>query len=569
MIKATVNQLQADKRQVEVIRLRTVDPQLAMLSIEKLFGIGEALEEGEKPNPNMPRVDADPITRSLLIRGSQPQIDDIRKLLVKMGEQDTDGESGDRSLTSGRGNLRMIPIDAATARRALEQMNTIWPTVRKNEIRTVRPSRPIRGLREAISPDTTSPSPREIRGERSVREKVEPAPNETDGRTVSESTTSKYIQLEVPEETDASGEVATSTSGPLPAVIVTIGDQGLLIASEDLEALDEFEDIFMTLADRLFTGSREMAIFYLRFAKSDVASEMLKQFISGGSSSSGGGTTLLGSLAGAALGNSGIGSMLGLGGGAGGSSSARISSGTTIISDPRLNAVIVQATPKELDFIEQLLKILDTSKSPERIETVPRPRAIPVVNTDAESVAEIVRSVYATRLAGGASASANRQPSPEEFMRALSGQKNPSKSINNSIQDQVRVNISVDTRRNALLVVAPDSLFEEIKELVADLDFATPELAQTVQYGQVKGSSPEMIRAAIATMMGDEQEMARKDSSSKQNKASGGNGSNQKGQQQPGFEEMRRRVEFFRSIQNRAAKDKASAAKKAAGKRGK
>ena len=292
---------------------------------------------------------------------------------------------------------------------------------------------------------------------------------------------------------------------------------------------------------------------------------MLKQFISGGSSSSGGGSTLLGSLAGAALGNSGIGSMLGLGGGSSGGGSARISSGTTVISDPRLNAVIVQATPKELDFIEQLLKLLDKSNSPERIETVPRPRAIPIVNTDAEAVAQIVRSVYATRLAGGGS-TANRQPSPEDFMRAISGQKNTSKTINNSIQDQVRVNISVDSRRNALLVVAPDSLFEEIKELVADLDFATPELAQTVKYGQVKGSSPEMIRAAIATMMGEQQETTSKQSS----KTANGNGKqtpDQKGG--PGFEEMRRRMEFFKAIQNRAAKDKASAKKAAAGKRGK
>ena len=470
----------------------------------------------------------------------------------------------------------MIPIDAATARRALEQMNSIWPSVRKNRIRTVRPSKAIRGTRPGtdVSPENVEPpAPEPVvtpAGETSVGEESDSLLN-----SVSTSRLSKYVvQIESAAsqseedqtstddagETDASDETELKLAN-LPDVIVTIGDQGLLIASEDTEALDEFEELFMTLADRLFAGSREMAIFYLKHAKSDVASEMLKQFItgsSGSSSSGGGGTTLLGTLAGAALGNSGIGSMLGLGGGGAAGGSARISSGTTIISDPRLNAVIVQATPKELDFIEDLLQLLDKSSSPEQIQTVPRPRAIAVVNTDAEAVAEIVRSVYATRLAGGGSVS-NRQSSPEEFMRALSGQKNTSKTINNAIQDQVKVNISVDKRRNALLVVAPDWLFEEIKSLVADLDFATPELAETVRYGRAKGSSPEMIRNAISTIMNEQI-----DEPTKMDKKSSNSKETNNQQRPPGLDEIKRRMDFFKAIQNRAAKDRASAAKKKA-----
>ena len=143
-IRATIDQMQQDGRLVEVIRLRTVDPQLAMLSIEKLFGPDEGSEE---PDPNAPRVDANPMSRSLLIRGSAAQIRDIRTLLAKMGEDDS--ESGRGGLGSGRGNLRMIPVNASMARRAMEQLNAIWPTVRKNRIRTVTPSSSIRGLRPA------------------------------------------------------------------------------------------------------------------------------------------------------------------------------------------------------------------------------------------------------------------------------------------------------------------------------------------------------------------------------------------------------------------------------------
>lgn len=556
IIRATVKQMQADPRQVEVIKLRTVDPQLAMLSIEKLFGIGEEAEDAP-PNPNTPRVDADPISRSLLIRASEAQINDIRSLLVKMGEQDSSSADGDRSLTSGRGNLRMIPIDAATARRAMERMNTIWPTVRGNRIRTVTPSSSIRSSRTGVEVTPSSESGQKTN---------EPTTRSDDGSVESRlKTTSRYVVAQQQEgveektpESDAS--LDSNDRGDLPEVIVTLGEQGLLIASEDTKALDEFEELFMTLADDMFAGSRQMTIFYLKYAKAEVASEMLKQFITGGASSdSGGGGTLLGSLAGAALGNSGIGSMLGLGGGGGGGS-ARISSGTTIIADPRLNAVVVQATPKELDFIQELLKTLDRSHSPERIETIPRPRAIPVLNTDAEAVAEVVRSVYATRLAGGAGQQ-QKQPSPEDFIRAMSGQKNSNKSISNSIQDQVNVNISVDKRRNALLVVAPNSLFEEIKELVAELDFATPELAETIRYGRASGSSPELIRRALASMGINEVDEAETSQSTSSKKSS--NPTNNNRSSRPGMEEMKRSMDFFKAIQARNAKEQA-ARKKAA-----
>ena len=67
-IRATIEQLQQDRRAVEVIRLRMVDPQIALMSIEKLFGPPEGQEEVDT---NAPRVDIDPINRSLMIRGSQ------------------------------------------------------------------------------------------------------------------------------------------------------------------------------------------------------------------------------------------------------------------------------------------------------------------------------------------------------------------------------------------------------------------------------------------------------------------------------------------------------------------
>jgi type II secretory pathway component GspD/PulD (secretin) len=545
-IRATVEQMQQDRREVEVIRLRRVDPQLAMLSIEKLFG---SLQGEESPDPNVPIVDADLTNRSLLIRGSQSQIADIRGLLAKMGEADIDPH--DDSPTSGRGNLRMIPVDAATARRALDQMNNIWPSVRKNAVRVVTPSSSIRGIRpgSSIQPDE---------------------PESSDRGPLDETKTLTRARLHYVASVQKVNGASNISSDELPThadVIVTLGDHGLLVASEDVEALDDFEDVFRTLTDQLFTGARELVVFYLKHAKAQVAAELIKQVVGGGGSgrSSGGGGSLLSTLAGAALGGSEagglIGSLLNVGGGS--SAPATISRGTKIIADPRLNALIVQATPKELDFIEQILRVLDTSTSPETIETIPRPRTILVMNTDAEEVAEMVQKVYASRMTG--QGSRRREPTPEEFLRAMSGQKNSSKDIKDEVSEQLRMSISVDRRRNALIVVAPDSLFLEVEELVAQLDVARPDLQETIRVQTVR-TSPENIRNALASILGQEtrRETRRETTKNAQRPANGVTReppTESAETQSP--EEIKRRMEFFKAIQRANAKKDARQAKPA------
>lgn len=572
-IRATIDQLQADRRIVEVVRLRAIDPQLAMLSIEKLFPSTAGDEEGMVDTA--PIVDADPVTRSLMIRGSQSQIDDIKTLLTKMGEDESgDGRSG---IAGGGGKLRLIPVDAATARRAMEQINTIWPTMRKNRIRTVTPSSRVRGVRTSPGPGSSPLSP--------VDERIRHSVPTRDGKASSSSLESSRTPSGRVDEADTVLRVGTSTlpvaqnlagasaqdttnvpatdtsegDERLPEVLITFGEQGLLIASEDMEALDEFEQLFLAVSDRMFAGTRELSVFYLRYVKADVAAEFVRQFVGGASSgSSGGGGTLLGNLAGAALGGSGsgiIGTLLGAGGS---SSSVSLSKGTSVIADPRLNALVVQATPKELDFIDDLLQVLDRANSPSVIETVPRPRAIPVIHANADDIAEIVRSVYASRLSGGSQTGQMRPPSPEEFLKAISGQKNTGKEIAAAIGDQVGVSISVDARRNALIVIAPESLFVEIEDLVGELDFPLPERRETVRYGTVGNASPDMIRNLVATLMDEESSQPAVEAK----KRSGSNAVATPTPRGPNMEDMKRRMEFLRAMQKMSGQNQAAAKKR-------
>ena len=129
-IKATIEQLDSH-RPMAVIRLHSLDPQLAVAAINKMFGITDA----KTPPANAPQVDADVTTRQLLVHGTEGQIAQIRQLLEQMGETEI------ASATAANDNkVRMLTVSPRSARAILEQIQNVWPVTHKNRIREVAPS---------------------------------------------------------------------------------------------------------------------------------------------------------------------------------------------------------------------------------------------------------------------------------------------------------------------------------------------------------------------------------------------------------------------------------------------
>jgi type II secretory pathway component GspD/PulD (secretin) len=205
-----------------------------------------------------------------------------------------------------------------------------------------------------------------------------------------------------------------------------------------------------------------------------------------------------------ALGNMG-GNMVNamMGGGSGGpAASITGSSSVLIVPDTRLNALIVQASPADLDLMEQLLRVIDRVDVPESTVN-PRPRLIPVRNTSATQLADIIREVYQDRLS---SANRNRQPSPEEFIQMLrggaGGRGGSGGSSRRSPAEAQKFSISVDTRTNSLVVSAAEPLFQEIQLLVQTLDHATSETNQAIRVVTLKRSNPSTLQKALTAIVG-------------------------------------------------------------------
>lgn len=573
-IRATLDEMQVDAKIVEVIQLHVLDPQLAVLSITQMLGSGTA------EDPSGPTVDADPNTRQLLVRGTAGQIAQIRELLKKLGE--TEGPTGS---ASRGGNVRMLPLSSAAARAALGQMRNVWPAMRHNKIREITPSAEIPSMRihesEPARPTIPAdflyelfnanpgiePPPARPPAERPVPEDPAPEPAAGDKTTAaprpgplfggSVSLVSQPGEEAGPEESET--EPAQIPSEPVPQneppeIVVSVGPGGLMIACQDVQVLNDFEDMLNALAGSALSGEPGLTIFYLKYAKAATVAPTLSSIISGSTLSMS--SPLLDSEDG------GLGTLLGLGSSTG---SIASSGPVQIIPETRLNALIVQANPADLDMIKQLLEILDQRESPEDVMVEPKPRTIPVYNAPAEEIAEIVKELYQDRLvrsSGSSGGSSGRQPSPQEFFEAMrrgggSGSSRGGGSSRSTATENVqRMSIAVDARNNALIVSAPEPLFEEVRTLIESLDQAALDSHHTLATVTLKGVSPEMIQQALSALVGDAVQFGNSGSSGSRSSSSRGSstGSRPSSSSSGGgssSEDMRRRMEFMRAMQER------------------
>lgn len=572
-IRATLEQMQRDARRVEVIRLTRVDPQTAVLSINKLFSAD--IEGGAA---NAPKVDADPVSRNLLIRANESQLTQIRSLLEKMGEAGTSTTAAGGTASSGGGNVRMLPYNSRTARAALEQLEQVWSVTRQNKIRVVTPSAVVPALRagESSNPATQAPGGETLDAVRpgvapssapmplrkpaveekppaaapAARDARRPDDRSSAGATGTKRTTAAIFVKQPEGKSDEQAD--EPVKGQPPAIIVAPGTNSLMIASEDTEALDEFEALLATFASRQFAGGQQYTIYYLANANCTVVAETLEAIFGAGPvASSGGGGSLLGDIAGSVLGGGASGglvsSLLNLGGSSGGSSTASTGS-VSIIPETRLNALIVQASPGDLDTIELLLKILDQAEVPES-GVSPKPRMIAVKNTSATQIAEIIREVYQEKMV---SANRQRQPSPEEFIQLLRGGGGGSSGGRggssggsrgrNAAADAQKMTVGVDTRTNSLIVAAPQQLFDEVKQMVETLDTATSENNTAVKVVALQRSNASTVQKALSAIAGEKVRGGQvADTSSSGGGSSGSRSSSE-------ADQMRQRIEMFNSL---------------------
>src|SRR5262249_19101259 len=143
------------------------------------------------------------------------------------------------------------------------------------------------------------------------------------------------------------------------------------------QALNEFETLLSAMLGTKFRGgSAQYTIFYLKHARAAAAATFLGNVfhgtVSSGSSGGGGFADAFAQRAFGAFGGGLLGQMMDSGNdntaNVGNVTGAKGTGGAIeIFPDARLNALFVQASPADIDVIEQLLKVIDKDDSEQDI----------------------------------------------------------------------------------------------------------------------------------------------------------------------------------------------------------
>lgn len=596
-IRETIKQMQLSRPGFEVIPLKRLSPASAVDSIKKFFataGVPDAATTSTAAKETgipAPTVEADVSARQIIVRGTKSQIEDIKTLLEKLGEDGTGGR------VISRETIRSIPLSPAATSLVLDQLKEIWPKIEQNEIRVVAPSAivPMRSTQDLLPKPKEKGEPSELNelidetfdkdsapGNRSTG-LSEPVRYRTVRRTVvreldSEDHQPVYQPIVAPDASEELSETEllkrqmaelqdrldrlqapaspaeTPKESPAPPeapavpekkgapVVVSSGPNGLMISSEDPEALDRLEELIRLLSDETVLGQTGMQVYYLKNSTAEVVSQTLQ--------------TLLGATSSLSLGVSGSGSvdtspnfegeqraaLMGL-----------LSFGNTIektgpvsiAADSRLNALFIQANPVDHKTIQRLLPILDQADPPGGdILTKPKPRLIPLENMRAEDAMQAVETIYAHRLRGGSSGTgqqggsrgsggSSRSSGPsrmgmpgmpgmpggmgmpgmpggmpgmpggpgmmiQQLMSRMGGQNTA-----NAKEQEATMTLGVDSRSNSLIVSAPESLFLEVETFVKELDFYASQTQTETVVVSLANINSDLARQTISNIVGD------------------------------------------------------------------
>jgi type II secretory pathway component GspD/PulD (secretin) len=496
IIDEIIDTLAGETSDFQVIQLDNIDTQAAILTLEKFFGKQSSKDAKDASAGKGPIFYGDTLTRRIMVKGTKQEVEQVRELLDKV-------QSTGPTLEGLRNNARFLPYSGKSADKVLNQIDILWEaTKKKGRIRKIEPKD-----RESDEPKADAKS----------SASMSPAGDEDMLATDPSIAGVRLARLQDPagqtEEKKEDGE--TKESDGTDEVKIFRGPNGLIITSDDPQLLNEFDEIARVVQEQMAASPTEPTVFYLQHISAAAADELIRGVLSGSSASSsggGGGGGLLGEVASSVLGGGGfLGSLLGMGGG--GSSATSASSGSStasgdvyITADPRQNALWVQANGLDMQLIEQLIEIIDTETGPVDIRTRGIPRIIYLETAPVAQVEATVKAVFADRLASNAQAASQRPPSPQEFIEALrggGGGRNRG-SAPKELKEQT-MSITADTKNNALIVMAPKQLFDDVEALVKELDKTAEGAEDSVVVVPLGGEvNPTTIRSALSSVFGSQ-----------------------------------------------------------------
>lgn len=444
------------KRDVEVIPLRRSNPSAVASFLNEMFSNDDRDER--------PMVRAELASRSIIVRGTDNQIEQVRDALQEFGEPGID-----ESRLQSTPRIRRIEVGKSRAGQVAKSAERLFSMDSPNgiDIRVVIPGegndsvgneRPLRqnrtGSGNQVAPETT------IETIETLNHSCNSTPRERVSRLDdSILLTDAVVSSSLVTRQDPSAALPAQVSDRAKVRIEVAGDD-LMISSGDPEALQAVESTIRELV-RQMPSRTSWTVFYLRVAEAQRAATQLYELVND-----------------SLLMTSGNGVFL----------TDQTVEPLRIIPDQRTNALFVSGVQEQVDEVEKFLGFIDATEVPGSFIDR-KPHAIEVQYADVNEVAELLRTLYKDYLVDPVAerARARRSRSNDDRDRADDDDESRGRSTQNrsptptSDSPGIRLTLAVDTVTGELLVACNDQLFKEIESVVKQRDEAARERQPTIE----------------------------------------------------------------------------------------
>ncbi|MCC9644587.1 hypothetical protein LOC71_20120 [Rhodopirellula sp. JC740] len=450
-------------RTVEVIPLRRSNPSAAANFLNELFANADRDER--------PSIQAELASRSVIVRGTENQVEEVRAALMKLGE------SGRAGSIAGRGpGIRRVQVGSSNARSIAEAARQVFSDGPSNQpqIRIVVPGQhsPDRDPATSDPPEQSTDEwsmPNQDMLHRSIPAETAP---QTSGLLEHETA---YEQSRDADTLIGTTYVALPSSNEKRSKVQVIvdGDE-LIISSGDPGALQAVEGTIRELA-RQMPARKTWTVFYLRVAEASKAATQLTDLIYEPNSA--------GLTSGVFLADTSSDSI-------------------RIVPDKRTNSLLINGTAEQLVSAERFLEIIDATEVPGSFIDR-KPHAIKVEYANVNEIAELIRTLYkdylvdpAAERARAARSSRRGRDNDDDDDDRRERDERPVVSSDQNDSPGIRLTLAVDEQTQEILVACNDQLFEEIQTVVKERDTAASQNQPVVQTIDLPpGTEAEVLRA--------------------------------------------------------------------------
>jgi type II secretory pathway component GspD/PulD (secretin) len=498
-IQETLKKLDGSARQAEVIALRRLRADEVAGTIRMLMGVEQDKKDdnqrrnyfsydfynqrNKETSKDMLRIGVNAESNQLILWANEYESEEIKKLLLKLGELPPEARSDQRVRTIDGNRSEQMREYLERLKRTFDQKGIELEIPAESEFKSDEPTD------KAKPSDPDKPVPK-------APELIQIGANEPKSKSHDATRTNLFVATEttqqsgnsdVPGKSDAPGKSAVAGKS---AVKIRFDEQGnLVLESDDTKALDQLEEWMISNTP----PEKEYDVFQIRHARAYWIKLNLEEYFKDDSNKKNDGDVLLGFLFGM-------------------ESSKRDDDGPQLgkkrklklMSDSDSNTLLISgASPSQLKTIQRLVDLWDKPEKQDK-QNLRYTKTVKVEYSKAQNVADAIKDAFRDLLSSNDKALARGQKEP--------GQAGAGKESKHQSEDSIseggmnydfsgKLSLGVDAITNTIIVSAKgEDLLKLVCDMVQELDLKAKR-NEAVEVLAVGGTSTIALEKALKNLL--------------------------------------------------------------------